>query len=254
MMLYLGLATVLPVAALALLSMQAFWTPAIQWSRLSFTNYIDVFGGTSQLGQAFFNSLILGLVTATVLMILAAIIAYHAAESRGVLGRLVNAVSTLPASIPHMVTGVAFLLAFALGVFDLQGTLLVLFLAYLVMTLPQATRSAGAAFSQVGREVWEGSLMAGASPFRTFLRILLPLMRGGLLAGWVIVFVVAFSETSGSVFLSSPNANPVTGPTILNSFRAAGTFPQIAALCLGVTVVQTSVVLLVRWFGRDRDR
>jgi iron(III) transport system permease protein len=187
-------------------------------------------------------------------MIIAAVIAYHVAGSRGPLARIVNAFSTLPASIPHMVTGVAFLLAFALGVFRLQGTLLVLFLAYMVMTLPQATRAAGAAFSQVGREMWEGSLMAGASPFRTFVRILLPLMRGGLLAGWVIVFVIAFSETSGSVFLSSPSSNPVTGPTILNSFRASGTFPQIAALCLGVTVVQTAVVLFIRLVGRDRDR
>lgn len=251
---YLIIATVLPAVGLTLLSLQGYWTPAIQWNLLSFQNYIDIFAGTSLLGRSFFNSLILGLTTATVLMLIASIIVYKVATSRGPLSRIVNGLTALPASIPNMVTGVAFLLAFGIGIVRLQGTLLILLLAYLVVTLPQATRSAGSAFSQVGREMWEGSLMAGASQFRTFVRILVPLMRGGLLAGWVIVFVVGFSETSASVFLSSATTNPVTGPTILTAFRASGTFPQIAALCLGVAIVQTTVVLAIRWLGRDRDR
>jgi len=250
--LYLALATVIPTLGLMLLSLQAFWTPSIQWSALSFRNYVDIFGSSSQLGRSFFNSLVLGVATATVLMAIASVVVYMVATSRGVLGRIVNALTALPASIPHMVTGVAVLLAFGIGGLRLQGSLLLLFLAYLVLALPQATRTAGSAFNQIGREMWEGSLTSGASEFRTFVRILVPLMRGGLLAGWVIVFVISFSEVSASVFLSSPTSSPVTGPTILSSFQSSGTFPQIAALCLGVAVVQTVVVLLVRWFGRER--
>ncbi len=252
--LYLGMATVVPVLGLVLLSLQGFWTSAINWATLSFRNYIDVFGGTSQLGKSFVNSLVLGVVTATVLMLVASVIVYLVATSSGVFGRIVNALTALPAGIPHMVIGIAFLLAFGIGTLRLQGSLLLIFLAYLILALPQASRMAGAAFNQVGRELWEGSLMAGASQFRTFTRILFPLMRGGLLAGWVIVFVISFSETSASIFLSSPTTSPVTGPTILNSFQSGGTFPQIAALSLGVTVVQTVVVLVVRLLGRDRAR
>ncbi|HET8784674.1 MAG TPA: iron ABC transporter permease [Candidatus Limnocylindrales bacterium] len=250
--LYVLAATVLPIAALSLLSLQAFWTPSIQLDNLSLDNYADVFTGRSALGRAFTNSLILGLATSTVLMLVAAVIAYRLALAQGWIARIVNGLTTLPASIPHVVTGVAFLLAFGSGRGSLQGTLILLFIAYLVMTLPQASRSAGAALSQVGREMWEASLMSGASQLRTFLRVLLPLMLPGLLAGWVIVFVIAFSETSGSVFLASPTANPVTGPTVLNVFRTSGTFPQIAALCLAVTAVQTGIVFVVRFLGRRR--
>jgi iron(III) transport system permease protein len=103
--------------------------------------------------------------------------------------------------------------------------------------------------------MWEGSLMAGASEFRTFVRILVPLMRGGLLAGWVMVFVITFSETSASVFLSSSVSNPVTGAVILSFLLgSAATYPQIAALCLIVAVLQTIVVFGVRWIAADRDR
>ncbi|MES2171663.1 MAG: ABC transporter permease subunit [Actinomycetota bacterium] len=252
---YLLVATVVPLFGLLLLSLQNFWTPAIRWSFLTFQNYVDIFSGNTPLGRAFADSLLLGLLTATVLMLIASILVYQVSTSRGWLGKAVNAVTALPAAIPHMIIGVAFLLSLGVGFLSLQGSLLLLFLAYLVLALPQATRTAGSAFSQVGREMWEGSLMAGASQFRTFVQILIPLMRSGLLAGWVMVFVITFSETSASVFLSSSVSNPVAGSVILSFLLgSSGTYPQIAALCLVVALLQTIVVFGVRWLGRDRDR
>jgi iron(III) transport system permease protein len=252
MLTYIAMATAVPLAALALVSLQGFWSPVIQWERLSLSNYAEVFAANSRLGRAFANSLVLGLASATVLMVLAAFISYQVASSRQVISRLVNALTGLPAGVPHLVTGVGFLIAFGSGRMSLQGTLVLLFLAYLVLALPQATRSAGAALSQIGRDLWEGSLMSGASQLRTFIRIVLPLMLPGLLAGWVIVFVYSFSEISASVFLSSPSANPVTGPVIVDVFLHSGTFPQLAALALSVTAVQIAIVLVAQWAGRRR--
>lgn len=252
MVAYLAAATVLPALALLLVSLQGFWSPAVAWERLSLASYQEVFAAQSALGRAFANSLLLGVVTASALMVMGAVLAYYAASSTGAIARAVNGLTVLPASVPHVVTGVAFLVALGSGKLSLSGTLLLLFLAYVVLGLPQASRSAGAALSQVGREVWEGSLMSGASHARTFVRILLPLMLPGLLAGWAIVFVHAFSEISASVFLSSPQANPVTGPVIVDVFRSSGTYPQLAALALCVTAVQAGVVLVVQAAGRRR--
>lgn len=252
---YLLIATVVPLLGLLLLSLQGFWTPAIKWATLSLQNYVEVFTSRTPLAQSFINSLILGVITATLLMVIASILVYQVATSKGWLGKLVNAMTALPASVPHMIIGVAFLISLGVGFITLQGSLLLLFLAYLMLALPQASRTAGSAFSQVGREVWEGSLMAGASQFRTFVQILIPLMRGGLLVGWVMVFVITFSETSASVFLSSSVSNPVTGPIILQSLLgSSSTYPQIAALCLVVALLQSVVVFAVRWVGGNRAR
>jgi iron(III) transport system permease protein len=250
---YLVSATVLPMAGLALVSLQGFWSPTVLWDKLSLANYQQIFAANSALGRAFTNSLVLGVATATVLMLAGAVIAYYVTgSSSSPVARLVNGLTALPASVPHVVTGVAFLLSIGSGRVSLQGTLALLLLAYLVMALPHASRSASVALSQVGRELWEASLMSGASQLRTFIRILLPAMLPGLLAGWVIVFVNSFSETSASVFLSTPTANPVTGPVIVDVFRNSGTYPQIAALALSVTLVQTVTVLLVQAAGQWR--
>jgi iron(III) transport system permease protein len=206
MLVYIASVTLLPLAAIGLVSLQGFWSPNVQWEKLSLGNYEEIFGSHSGLGEAFTNSLILGVATATVLMVIAPVFAYLVATSRGTTARLVNGLTAIPASIPHVVTGVAFLLALGTGV--LHGTLLLLFLAYVVLALPLASRSATAAFGQVGRELREASLICGASHLATFHRILLPLMMPGLLAGWVIVFVGTFTEDLGVGLPVEPAGQP----------------------------------------------
>ena len=136
----------------------------------------------------------------------------------------------------------------------LSGTLTILFLVYIVVLLPQASRSAGASFSQVGMDLWDASSMCGASAFRTFRRVLLPLMFAGLVAGWVIVFVQAFGEISASLFLSRSSLNPVVGPVIIDVWANSGTFPQLAALTVIVTGIQTVVVLAALALRRHQGR
>jgi iron(III) transport system permease protein len=253
MVLYLACATVLPVLALVLVSLQAFWTPQIAWNKLSFRNYINLFDIQSALRQAFVDSLMLGAVTATVLMVVAALIAFFIQTAPGPVARLVNGITTLPSSLPHTVVAIGFLVTFGVGEHSLSGSLFLLFIAYVVLMLPQASRSAGAALSQLGRDVWEASLMAGAGPMRTFVRVLLPLMLAGLVAGWVVVFVQSLSEISAGVFLSG-STNPVVGPVILDVWQNSGTYTLLAAVTVLVTILQTTVVLAVLAFTRNASR
>lgn len=248
---YLMIATVAPVVGIAFVSLQGFWTSVIQWDKLSLTNYTQLFSVQSALREGLQNSLMLGVITATVLMVIAAVLTYFINSTNPISARLVNAITGLPASVPHVVIGIAFLVTLGTGPHGIGGTLTILFLAYLVVLLPQATRSAGAAFSQVGRDLWDASSMCGAGQLRSFTRILLPLMLTGLIAGWVIVFVQSFSEITASVYLSQ-TTNPVVGPVILQVWTDAGTFPQLAALTLIVTAIQTVVVLAVLVLRRRR--
>jgi iron(III) transport system permease protein len=109
------------------------------------------------------------------------------------------------------------------------------------MYLPQATRAASSAASQVGRELAEASQVCGASPVRTLVRVLLPLMLPGLVAGWVILFVLMVQEVTASALLASTRT-PVVGFVILDLWEN-GTFPQLAALAVIMTVISSVIVL-----------
>jgi iron(III) transport system permease protein len=251
MLLYFASATVLPVAALVLVSLQAFWTSQVRWDRLSLTNYAQLFDAGSTLGRGLTNSLILAVVTATVLMIVAAMIAFFIRNLPGPVASAVNVIATLPSSIPHTAVAIAFLVSLGVGQLNLQGSLLLLFLAYVVLFLPMASRAAGAAVSQVGKDLWESSLMSGASPLRSFLRVVVPLAAIGLLSGWVIVFAHSLGEVNAGVFLSGANS-PVVGPLILQSWQINGNYSALAALTVCITVIQVIVVTFVSKLARGR--
>ena len=125
-------------------------------------------------------------------------------------------------------------------------------LANLVLVIPQAMRSARSALAQVGNDMVEAAQMSRASPFTIFRRIVVPLMLPGLMAGWVILFVHISGELTASALLSG-TGNPVVGLVLLDLWEN-GSFPQLSAIALIMTVIDAVVVLAVmRGFRRNRS-
>jgi len=245
---YLLLTAALPLLAVILVSFEHFWTASVPWSKLTLHNYHYILFDNHLTSTALKNSLGLGVIGATIGMLISAVLALAVHRSPGTGGRLVDGITGLPATVPHTVMGVGFLIAFVRPPFNLHGSLMLLLLAYLVLYLPQSVRSASAAIAQVGRELQEASGVCGAGQARTFLRILLPLMLPGLIAGWVILFVLIVGELTASVLLSGVG-NPVVGTVILSLWEN-GTFPQLAALAVLISLLNTVVVLGLLHFSR----
>jgi iron(III) transport system permease protein len=159
-----------------------------------------------------------------------------------------DAVIKLPAAISSMVVAVGFILAFSGPPFNLNGTLLILLLAYVVIYLPQASVAADAASSQIGRELHEASRVSGAGTGRTFRRVSLPLMMPGLAAGWALLFVRMVGDLTASAMLAG-NANPVVGFRILDIFQN-GSYALLAALATVLTGINLLIVLAVMVVSR----
>lgn len=251
MWLFIVSTTILPVSSLFLVSLQPYWLPSINFHTLGFQHFRTVLFENSLTSRAFVNSLLLSSVGATIAIFVGAIITLFIERHAGIVARVADAVTALPAAIPHTVIGVGFLLTFAAAPFRLQGTFLMLLMAYLVMYLPQAVRSTNAAAAQIGRDLGEASQVCGATPAKTFFRISFPLMLPGLMAGWIVLFSLIMGELTVSALLGSTRT-PVLGQVMLDLWDG-GTFPQIAALAVAVTVVNTLVVAGVLSLNRRRQ-
>jgi len=249
MILYMALTTVLPVIGLLVVSLQRLWMPRINWDRVGLFNYHHVLFENHLTSGALINSVTLGAIGATAALIASALLSLYF-RTKGVgLRRLSDFITALPAAIPHTVIGVGFVIAFSSGILNIHGTFLLLLLVYFVMFLPQAGRAATAALDQVGNELSEASRVFGASMFRTFWKIQLPLMLAGLVAGWIIVFVQMAGELTASALLSGVS-NPVIGLVLLDLWEN-GSFPQLASMAMVVTVVDVLIVMIVlRFFAR----
>ncbi|CAH1652003.1 Ferric iron ABC transporter, permease protein [Hyphomicrobiales bacterium] len=245
---YLLATSFVPVVGLLIVSLQPLWTARIVWGRLSLSNYTHILFERQMTSDALQNSLMLGMAGATIGMLIAALIALTVRNSPTWLQGPIDGMTVLPAAVPHSVMGVGFLFAFGQGWLNLHGTLAILLIVYLVMYLPQAVRSASAASAQVGRELVEAAAISRASPLTVFRRVQLPLMMPGLVAGWVILFVHCAGELTASALLSASN-NPVVGLVLLDLWEN-GSFPQVAAMSIVVTMTFTIIVLVMLRYCR----
>jgi len=115
---------------------------------------------------------------------------------------------------------------------------LALVLAYAVRRLPYALRSCMAVLAQLHVSLEEAAENLGASKARTVRRIVVPLMAGGLLAGFVTSFITAAVELSATIVLSaSASQAPMSYGIYLYMQSIAGRGPGAALGVLAVVIV-----------------
>jgi iron(III) transport system permease protein len=100
------------------------------------------------------------------------------------------------------------------------------------------------AVKQLSPELEEAGRMAGASWARSLRDISVPLLRGGMLAAWIMVFAVTMRELSMAILLYVKGTE--TLPVAIFSFVDDGTFETASALSVVLVLVSVAAVLLLR--------
>lgn len=177
---------------------------------------------------AFTNSFLLGIGAATIVMALTAIISWITTRTNWRGRALLDLMAFVPITVPGLVLAVSLMwvyLTFQIGIY---GTLGILLLAYITRFMPYGIRTTTATMLQINRELEEAAQIAGGSWLQTFWRILLPLLKPGLLAGWIYIVIVSMRELSTSVLLAS-SQNQVMA-TLVFDLIDGGNVPRLAAL------------------------
>jgi iron(III) transport system permease protein len=126
----------------------------------------------------------------------------------------------------------------------LTSTWVVIMLAYAVRRLPYALRSCVAALQQIHVSLEEAAESLGATKMRTIQRVLVPLMAGGILAGFVTSFITAAVELSATILLSSAESQaPMSYGIYLYMQSVAGRGPGAALGVLAIAVVALGTYL-----------
>jgi iron(III) transport system permease protein len=246
--LYLLVAVVLPVLGVVFRSLVVSWGPGVELKEvLTLGHYLEVFR-LPNLSRAVTNTLVvaaLGGVLALAFYLLIAL----GIQRGGAWGRVLDYLAGLPRAVPGLVVGLAFLwlFLFVKPISPLRTTLWGLLLAYSVVWMPYGVRLLTAALLQVGRDVEEAARICGASPVRAFLQATLPLLRGGLLAAWFLLFMQFVREYSTGVYLLTQGTE-VLGAQIV-ALWGTGAVDVIAALSTLQVLIVSLVFLLANRLG-----
>jgi iron(III) transport system permease protein len=249
--LYLLLAVVLPLTTIFLSSIRTIWTADFRWEQFTLTNYHYVLFAYQPAQRAIVNSLFLGVVGATATILLCAFIAFLTQRVRLPGHKFLDTLSMVPMGFPGIVLAVGLLHAWIYPPLVLYGTIWILFIAYMTRYIPLGVRSISATLSQIHPELEESSQSSGASWWKTFRYITLPLLRPGIFAGWALLFVAFTRELSASILLYSPSLEVLS--VVVYDMYQEGNFRALSALTT-LQVVVAIIVLIVAKLVADIDK
>ncbi len=197
-LLYLLMAVVLPLLALLLVSVSVRWEGRFDPQALTLANYGYVFAYPIS-ARAVWNSLKLAAAGATICIALTLLVAYAIHRGRGRARALLDFVSSLPVGFPGIVLAMGILIAYIRT--PLYSTLWILLVGYITRFMPYGQRMISAVLLSLSPELDQSSRTAGASWTTTLRRITLPLLKPGMVAGWLLLFVIFLREFPISVLL-----------------------------------------------------
>jgi iron(III) transport system permease protein len=245
---YFSLIVVLPFLVLLWSSFQRFYTvPSREALRnLTLDPYRFVFS-YPDLASTVWNSLLLSFGAATVVMLVTSVICWVVVKTK-LPGRwLLDNVASLPLVFPGIVLGLSIMIFYLHVDIGIYGTIWIMFIAYITRFMPYGLRYNTTSMVQIHKELEESAAMCGASWTTTFRRIVLPLLKPGLVAGWIYVMIVSIRELSTSILLYSPDTRVVS--IVIWELWENGQYVELSALGVLFILSLFVLVLLARWVG-----
>ncbi|MGE6781386.1 ABC transporter permease [Ensifer adhaerens] len=234
-----------PHIGLLLLSFATVWSFSPLPDAYTVAHYGRVFGESSLYIK---NTLIYASLAGLIDVVIGGAIAYLVLRTKVVGRRWLDWAATAALAIPGVVLGIGYLRTFY-GITLPDGTPLAtlwvtVVLALAIRRLPYALRACYAALQQVSESLEEAAENLGATKQRTIRRIVLPLMTGGLLAGFVTSFSTAAVELSATLMLIQSNSDaPIAYGLYVFMQSPAGRGPGAALGVIAVIMVALCTLL-----------
>src|SRR5882724_2728770 len=190
--------------------------------------------------QAITNSLLLAVIGATLILVLGLALGYGRGRARARFKELVDLGFIIVFAVPSTVVGVGLI-----GLWNRSGwpgqvysSSAIIVIAYLARFVPVAALILAVSVRQIPKSFEEAAELSGASWLRVFFRIVLPQMKTGLAAAWVVAFIFAFGELGATVLVAPPGEStlPVRVYTLIANTKSS----EVAALAL----MQALVILI----------
>jgi iron(III) transport system permease protein len=235
--LYLFAAVALPLVTLLYASLQkiaVIFPAAENWTLDNFRTAMSMNAVRSALG----NSLLLGFGTATIGVLLMGLLAWVIYRSRLPGSGLIEYVVMFPQAVPRLVFAFGLMWAWVVFPIPIYGTIWLLLIAYLTVFLPLGVRTIAGVMLQIDKSLEECAQMCGASWAFRMRTVTVPLLRPGLIAAWLLLFIASIRELGASILLMGPHSKVIT-PSIVESW-----FGTSSELTAALALIQTLVVAL----------
>jgi putative spermidine/putrescine transport system permease protein len=162
---------------------------------------------------------------------------------------IIRTIVASPIIVPGIIVGLA-LLRYLVIPLDFTVTL-ALFLAHTALVLPYAVRVVSSSLNNLRSDMEEAAVLLGCTRLQAFTKVVLPNIRGGVLAAFILGFVTSFNQVPVSLFLTGPGVK--TLPIDMLAYMEITYDPSVAALSALLAFMSLAIVFVAeRLLGFSR--
>jgi len=244
---FIVFAVVLPILSLIIVSLHPVWQGRIIPSAMSLNNYVKTLffwrpDSIQAATNGIYNSFILAFLGATIAMILSLVVSHMIHRTKGFGARMLDFLCVVPIGFPGIVLAMGVLVTYIKT--PIYATLWIILLGYITRFFPYGQRNISSVMLAISEELDQSSRMAGASWFTTLRRITIPLLKPGIFAGWVLLFIIFLRELSISIILYTSGTETLSvGVYYLSNYENEA---LTAALSMTQTVILLVCILIFR--------
>ncbi len=202
--------------------------------------------------QVIGNSAVYSLLAVVLIVVAGTLIGSLVARRETRSAALLDSALFIPYIVPGVVLGLGLVVTFNVAPLEITGTATIIVLMLFIRRLPYAVRSSAAILKQIRGSIEEAAVSLGASPARAFVKITLPLMLPGIVAGALMSFITAINELSSSLILYV--GRTMTMPVRIYLSVLDGEFGTAAALSAILLLASgLAVFAVLRVSGRNES-
>jgi len=201
MFLYFTITTVLPFLVIFLSSFFKRWGLKLCLKNLTLNNYRLLFADERLILTPLFNSIIFGLVAATISVILASLIVYMYTFRKSKLSTINMTIAQLSIIVPNIILAVAALFAWINEPIKLYGTAAIIIVTYSVLFIPICIKQISGGVKNLDSSFDDAGKVMGISLIKRYIFLFIPQIKDSILAGFVICFLISLKEIPISLLL-----------------------------------------------------
>lgn len=251
---WLAVTVIIPITGIVFRAFVTNWGEGVTFlEAFTLNNFKEVFE-QSNLMRGVINTILLGVFGGGLSVICFTFIGLASHRKNNGWTRLLDYTVMTPRAVPGLLAGLAFLWVFLFfpPLAPFRTTLFSLWLAYSVVWLAYGMRLVSTSLLQVGPELEECARVTGATPGQVNRHITVPLIKYGLLASWLMIFMIFEREYSTGVYLLGPGTEVIG--SLMVSLWAAGSIDIISALSfINILLVSVGMGIALRYGVKLHD-
>ena len=214
------------------------------WTGFSTELYSNLFSGSVQGGSALMhaiqNTLIIAVIAASFATLIGTIAAIGIHNMKGKGKQVITFMNNIPMLNPDIITGVSLFLLFVFLHIS-QGYVTVV-LAHITFCTPYVVLSVLPKLTQMNPNIYEAALDLGATPFQALRKVLLPMLKPGMISGFILAFTMSLDDFAVTFFTRGTVGLDTLSTYIYTDARKGGLTPELRPL---ITIMFLGILILL---------